>query len=85
MLPTEKQRRYAINELQRQKIRSYAKANPLLNQRGVADWATREFGRKVNQSTMCDSLNPNLPMSTTRPSYAGLLELPKSILLTTPS
>ena len=48
MLPTEKQRRYAINELQRQKIRSYAKANPLLNQRGVADWATREFGRKVS-------------------------------------
>jgi len=43
----ERQRRVAVTELQRKQIRQYAKSNPLSNQVDIANWATREFGRKI--------------------------------------
>jgi hypothetical protein len=53
---TSKQRRIAVSERERQKIRRYANNNPLERQIAIAAWATREFGRKINQSTICDTL-----------------------------
>ena len=52
----ERQRRVAVTELQRKQIRQYAKSNPLSNQVDIANWATREFGRKIGQSTVSETL-----------------------------
>ncbi|KAL2148582.1 hypothetical protein VTH82DRAFT_2136 [Thermothelomyces myriococcoides] len=55
--PTKK-RRYAITKLQRKRIRQYVRENPLLRQHEIAAWASREFGHRVSQSTICESLKP---------------------------
>ena len=52
----EKKRRRPISEKQRQRIRQYAAANPQIDQRSIAQWASREFDRAVTQSMISRSL-----------------------------
>jgi len=71
---TDKRKRHALNEKERQKIRKRKQDNPLLGQRDLAQWATREFGRRINQPMIQRTLSSKyafLDDKTFAPGFVG--------------
>lgn len=50
-------KRFAISERQRKEVREKKRQEPILTQRDLAMWASREFGRPISQSRISESLS----------------------------